>query len=72
MPTGYPKGPRPLNHHVQRMSEQAREDICGLYEHGSTIKELAIAYGVDYTTIRWHLLRRGVVLRPRNSFARKG
>lgn len=55
----------------QRIAEFDREQhfaqLKSAYEEGGlTIKELAILFGVSYSTMHFRLTQAGVVMRPRN------
>lgn len=42
------------------------KDYKEAYEGGASIKEIALFTGKGYSTIRYHLLKAGTELRPRN------
>lgn len=47
--------------------EQHFAELKAAYEEGGlTVKELAILYGVSYSTMHFRLTAAGVVMRPRN------
>ena len=53
-----------IDHHVIKLTPEQRDDLVALYQAGASLMELAKAYSVGYRTVRHHLLRRGVTLRP--------
>jgi len=47
------------------MTAEQADEAALRYADGETLMDLALAYGLNSATVRHHLLRRGVTMRPR-------
>lgn len=47
------------------MTAEQADEAALRYASGETLMDLALDYRVNTATVRWHVLRRGVALRPR-------
>ena len=62
-----PSGPKAAS----RLTDAQVNKIAPMYKAGSTIKRIALTFGVSCRTITWHLDRQGVKRRPRGRLAKK-
>lgn len=60
----------PYVHREDKLTAAERRQICEEYEAGASLNQLRRKYSVGYRTVRFHLLRYGVKLRPKGGHHR--